>query len=187
MLSIYFAEPEIQNCTIAENYVTDVNSNGGGLFASYAADVIVKDTIFWANSGIDGSQIALSGGVSDMPAELTITYSDIDLRVGIDFNSLEFEDSGSDSGTTSVLVDSQTIYNEINSSGSAKVIVSLAEPTEMRAITNWNSPASVSATAVRNRSTSESGAFQRLTQVNSRCGINLQTQRHSAARLHRQA
>ena len=141
---LYFAEPVIQNCTIAENCVTDVNGTGGGLFASYAADVIAKDTIFWANSGVDGSQIALSGGVSDMPAQLTITYSDIDLRVGIDFNSLEL-DSGSDSGTTSVLVDSQTIYNEISSSGSAKVIVSLAEPTEMRAITNWNSPASVGA------------------------------------------
>ena len=142
--AMYFAEPFVQNCTIAENYATDANGTGGGLFASYAADVIVKDTIFRANSGVDGSQIALSNDNSDMPANLTITYSDIDLRVGIDLNSLEL-DSGSDSGTTSVLVDSQTIYNEINSSGSAKVIVSLAEPTEMRAVTNWNSPASVSA------------------------------------------
>jgi len=143
---IYFAEPKIQNCTITKNIVTDANSNGGGLFASYMADVIVKDTIFWANSGIDGSQIALSNGgpFTDMPAEVNITYSDIDLRIGADFNSIEFE-SGAGSGTTTVLVDEQTIYNEINSTGSAKVIVSLAEPTEMRAITNWSSPASVNA------------------------------------------
>ncbi len=146
--AIYFAEPKIQNCTITENTVTDVNSSGGGLFASYAANVNVKDTIFWANSGIYGSQIALSNGgpFTNMPSNLIITYSDIDLRKGVDFNSLEFESgAGSGSGTTALLVDGQTIYNEINSSGSAKVIVSLAEPAEMRAITNWFSPVSVNA------------------------------------------
>jgi len=145
--AIYFAEPKIQNCTIADNIVNDANSNGGGLFASYMADVIVKDTIFWANSGIDGSQIALSSGgpFTDMPSKLVITYSDIDLRIGADFNSIEFE-SGAGSGSTSAsrLVDSQTIYNEINTTGSAKVIVSLDEPTEILETLNWSSPASVS-------------------------------------------
>ncbi len=77
--AIYYAEPKIQNCTITENIVSDVNSNGGGLFASYAANINVKDTIFWANSGIDGSQIALTNGgpFTDMPANVIIKYSDI--------------------------------------------------------------------------------------------------------------
>jgi hypothetical protein len=138
----YFAEPNIQNCTITKNIASDVNGSGGGLFASYAADVIVKDSIFWANSGIDGSQIAMTkGGSTDRPAKLAIKYSDIDLRTGIDFNSI-----GSSTGTattTGVLVDSQTINNELTASGSAKVIVSLVEPAGAQT-TNWSSPASVS-------------------------------------------
>ena len=145
-----FAEPKIQNCTIAENIVTDVNSNGGGLFATYAANVKVKDTIFWGNSGINGSQIAVTNGGSvpgDMPANLIITYSDIDLRYKSAFDLTQFEPGSTTTGG-SVLVDSQTIYSQINSTGSAKVIVSLFEPTEAQTI-NWSSPASV--TSMRNQ------------------------------------
>ncbi|MCX5634073.1 MAG: S8 family serine peptidase, partial [Phycisphaerae bacterium] len=143
--AIYFAEPKIQNCTIAENIVSGATSNGGGLFASYAAEVIVKDTIFWANSGVDGSQIALTNGgpYTDMPAQLTVTYSDIDLREGTDFNSLVLEDGTGTGTTTGVLVDSQTINNEIAASGTAKVIVSLTEPAGAQT-TDWSSSASVS-------------------------------------------
>ncbi|PKL41768.1 MAG: hypothetical protein CVV39_09070, partial [Planctomycetes bacterium HGW-Planctomycetes-1] len=77
--STYFARPTIQNCTIADNLATGVNGRGGGLFGSYESDTIAKDSIFWNNSGINGSQIALSDGglFTDMPASLTISYSDI--------------------------------------------------------------------------------------------------------------
>ena len=146
--STYFAEPNIQNCTIAENIVTGPDSAGGGLFGSYESHTTVKDTIFWDNSSVNGSQIALSSGgpFTDMPASINISYSDIDLRCGVDFNSLKLESgSGSGSGSGTTLVDGQTIYNTINSSGSAKVIVSLAEPSEMRQMTNWSSSASVNA------------------------------------------
>ena len=82
--AIYFAEPLIQNCTIAENYVTDTNGHGGGLYSSYGSDTQVKDTIIWLNNSVSGSQIALSNGgpFIDMPAELTIRHSDIDLLTG---------------------------------------------------------------------------------------------------------
>ncbi len=142
--SITFADPQIQNCTIANNTVSDVNSNGGGLYGSLGSDILVKDTIFWNNSGVDGSQIALSDGglFTDMPASITITYSDIDLRIrsGADLSA---SDSGGSSGSGATLVNQQTIYDAINSSGSAKVIVSLVEPSEAQT-TDWSSTASVS-------------------------------------------
>ncbi len=141
--SIYFADPQIQNCTIANNIVSEPNGNGGGLFCSYESDTIVKDSILWDNSGMDGSQIALSDGglFTDMPANLTITYSDIDLRNKLGFNLSTSEPSG---GSGATLVNQQIINDEINSSGSAKVIVSLVEPSEAKT-TNWSSTASVSA------------------------------------------
>ncbi|MGB8227338.1 MAG: S8 family serine peptidase, partial [Sedimentisphaerales bacterium] len=141
----WFATATIQNCTIAENYATNANGLGGGLYCSYASDTLVKDTIFWANSGIDGSQIAVGSGdlPYPLPAFVNITYSDIDLREGTDFNSLVLEDSTGTGTTTGVLVDSQTINNEIAASGTAKVIVSLTEPAGAQT-TNWSSPASVS-------------------------------------------
>ena len=110
------------------------NGNGGGVYGLYGADIDIKDTIFWHNVGIDGSQIALyNGELETIPTELSVTYSDVDLRYGKD---LEFLGSGSGaasgSGTASLLIDSQTIYDEINSSGSAKVIVSLEDPADLR-------------------------------------------------------
>ncbi|MGD0785390.1 MAG: S8 family serine peptidase [Sedimentisphaerales bacterium] len=145
--SIYFAEPLIQDCTIAENYVQDTNSSGGGLFCSYESDTIVKDTIFWKNSGINGSQIGLSDGglYTDMPAGLTISYSDIDLRYNvIDFNSMDSTSASTSSLIAAKLVSEQTIYDAINTSGSAKVIVTLVQPSQTQS-TNWSSSASVSA------------------------------------------
>jgi hypothetical protein len=142
--STIFADPQILNCTIANNTVSDVNSNGGGLYGSLGSDTLVKDTIFWNNSGVDGSQIALSDGglYTDMPASITITYSDIDLRIrsGADLSA---SDSGGSSGSGATLVNQQTIYDKINSSGSANVIVSLVEPGEAQT-TDWSSTASVS-------------------------------------------
>ena len=139
--AIYFAQLKILNCTIADNIVSGANGNGGGLFASYGSEIIAKDTIFWNNNGIDGSQIALSNYNSDIPAKLTLTYSDIDLRYKSAFDLTKLA-SGSTATSTSVLVDSQTIYSQITSSGSAKVIVSLAEPAQGQT-TNWTSSASV--------------------------------------------
>ncbi len=143
--SIYFAEPVIQNCTIANNLATNANSAGGGLFGSYASQTTVRDTIFWTNSGVNGSQIALSDGgpFTDMPAELIITYSDIDLSYTSGLDSIPSESGSSSTSPSSIiLVDSAAIYEQINSTGEAKVIVTLDEPTTP---VDWSSPASVSA------------------------------------------
>ncbi len=143
--STYFARPTIQNCTLADNLATGVNGRGGGLFGSYESDTIAKDSIFWDNSGINGSQIALSDGglFTDMPASLTISYSDIDLRLVFALDSITSSSGGSGSTSALMIIDEQTIYNEINSSGSATVIVSLDEPVEAQT-TDWSSPDSVS-------------------------------------------
>jgi predicted outer membrane repeat protein len=142
----WFANTHIQNCTIAENTVTNINGNGGGLFCSYGAYTDVKDTILWANIGTDGSQFAIgSGDVSyPLPSTINISYSDIDLRYTSGIDSTGYGSGGSGSTSAPRLVDEQTIYNEINASGSAKVSVTLIEPAEAET-TNWASSASVSA------------------------------------------
>ena len=141
----WFTTTKIQNCTITGNYVTDTNGQGGGLYGSYGSDTQVKDTIIWLNISVSGSQIAVGSGdeAYPLPADVNVTYSNVDLRTraGIDAINFNEPDAGS-SSTTGVLVDSQTINNEIASSGSAKVIVSLDEPTGQ---TDWSSPASVNA------------------------------------------
>jgi len=142
----WFANTHIQNCTIAENTVTNINGNGGGLYCSYGAYTDVKDTILWANIGTDGSQLAIgSGDVSyPLPSTINISYSDIDLRYTSGIDSTGYGSGGSGSTSAPRLVDEQTIYNEINTSGSAKIIVTLVEPDEAKT-TDWASPASVSA------------------------------------------
>ncbi|MBN1787088.1 MAG: right-handed parallel beta-helix repeat-containing protein [Sedimentisphaerales bacterium] len=141
--SIYFAELEIQDCTITENLATDVNSSGGGIFGTYESATSVKDTILWKNYSVNGSQIALQDGgpFTDMPADLIITYSDIYLST---ISATDILTSGQGSNTTSssspLIVDSSTIYNQISSTGSANVIVTIDEPDTT---VNWSSPASV--------------------------------------------
>jgi len=137
----WFATAKIQNCTIAENIATGVNGNGGGLYCSYAAQTNVNDTIFWANTGIEGSQIAVGSGDTayPLPGTVNVTYSDVDLRIGAAFDSLDIgSGTTSTSSNGSVLVDQTTIYNQISSTGSAKVIVSLVEPAGKSQITDWS-------------------------------------------------
>ncbi len=139
-----FAKPTIQNCTIYSNTVTGAKGSGGGIFASYSAQVLLKDNIIWDNKGIAGSQIGLSKGGSYTyePAYVKALYNDIDLRANA---ALDFAGSTSSSPSVSIskLVDSQTIYNEINASGTAKIIVTLAD---IDFDTDWSSTASVSMT-----------------------------------------
>ncbi|MHB0945936.1 MAG: S8 family serine peptidase [Sedimentisphaerales bacterium] len=145
--AIYFAEPQIQNCTVANNVASDVNGSGGGLFASYAASVTVRDTIFWNNIGVKGSQIGLSdsGVYTAMPARLNMSFSDVDLEYS---SGVDLTDTGAGSGATAVaakLVDSTTIYSEINSNGTAKVIVTLTGAAAgISESINWSSPQEVS-------------------------------------------
>ncbi len=83
--SYWYAAPTISNCTIVGNKATDPNNSshgyGGGLFASYASDTTLLDSIVWGNTAVQGGQIAL-GSQSDpiyiqRPAIVTIRFSDV--------------------------------------------------------------------------------------------------------------
>jgi hypothetical protein len=140
-----FAQPKIQNCTISKNTVTDIGGLGGGIYASYSAYILATDNIIWENTGVKGSQIGLSSGgaYTNQPASMKISYSDIDLRARAGLAA----SSSSSASTTTVLadrlIDASTIYNEINTNGTAKVIVTLAD---VDFETDWSSTASVSMT-----------------------------------------
>ncbi|MEN6386916.1 MAG: right-handed parallel beta-helix repeat-containing protein [Phycisphaerales bacterium] len=136
--AITFAEPSIQNCTIVENAATGAEGMGGGVFASYSAKVSLSDNIIWKNTGVAGSQIALSSG--GQPASVKVAFSDIDLREKAGFADI----SGTPqvpTATANRLIDSQKIYNDINTKGSAHVIVNLSA---LDFTTDWSSEASIS-------------------------------------------
>ncbi|KKK74717.1 hypothetical protein LCGC14_2880980, partial [marine sediment metagenome] len=75
----WYAEPTITNCTVANNETVRAESLGGGLFASYASNVTVKDSIIWENIAANGAQVAVSSGnmYEPYPSTIDITYSDV--------------------------------------------------------------------------------------------------------------
>ncbi|MHC4500641.1 MAG: nidogen-like domain-containing protein, partial [Planctomycetota bacterium] len=115
----WYVEPIIRNCTISENRVSRAQSFGGGLYASYGADVRVIDSIIWNNIGPHaGAQIAVGSGdpAYQLSGKLNVTYSDIGpdydpnveigpdliepdtlpvIREGFDVNTLPRNDDGS--------------------------------------------------------------------------------------------
>jgi hypothetical protein len=139
------AVASISNCTVTENDIGNIDYGGGGLSCSYGSTVNVTDSIFWGNIGNKGSQISITkGNISWEPISIVnIAYSDIDLRSGAELNPFGNESSTSSDVTGTTLVDEQRIYNEINSSGSAKVIVTLSVPVEFQS-TDWSSSLSTS-------------------------------------------
>ncbi|MHC4500825.1 MAG: nidogen-like domain-containing protein, partial [Planctomycetota bacterium] len=110
----WYSNLDISNCTIAENTLTGQVSYGGGLYSSYASYASVIDTIFWQNSALHGSQIAVASGdwAQSYPSTVDISYADIDrrepegaeyidpdgwpvLRPGFDSGTLPANDDGS--------------------------------------------------------------------------------------------
>ncbi|MHC4500561.1 MAG: S8 family serine peptidase, partial [Planctomycetota bacterium] len=154
------AEPIIASCTIADNRLDKIPSYGGGLFCSYLTIVDVIDSIVWANRATDGAQIAVGSGheFAFLPSILNFSYSDVgppydpnalpQVGQGGPVGSGAPEGEGSaraEAGGLAVLVDHQTIYDQFDAGqDTVEVIVSLAEPVEARAVTDWRSPASVS-------------------------------------------
>lgn len=135
----WFADVLIQNCTIAENAITSVFGRGGGLYCAYEAFTSVVDSIFRGNTGIEGSEIAIGGGdpAYPLPGIINVSHSNVDLRTNSAFEDVA--DAITRGVTTSsVLVEEQTIYDQINSTGSAKVIVTLVEPESKHQITDWS-------------------------------------------------
>ncbi|MCK4752260.1 MAG: S8 family serine peptidase [Planctomycetes bacterium] len=143
------SEPNIINCTIANNTVTGIgfaNNYGGGLYASYDSDVKVIDTIIWGNIAAIGPQIGVTSGdpIAPQPSAVEIAYSDIGPRyTNILLSSAE---GGSQQSSSPMLVDGQAIYDQFDAGqDTVRVIVSLLEPVEMREETDWQSPESVGA------------------------------------------
>ncbi|OHB50886.1 MAG: hypothetical protein A2Y10_15890 [Planctomycetes bacterium GWF2_41_51] len=138
----WFATAKIQNCTISKNIVTNIDGNGGGLYCSYEGQAFVKDSIIWGNTGIEGSQIAVGSGDTAYPLRgyVHLSHSDVSLKTEASFTSISSGSGTSVNIAGPVLVDQDTIFNEINATGSAKVIVSLTEPSNKYKIKDWSSP-----------------------------------------------
>ncbi|MHC4153548.1 MAG: right-handed parallel beta-helix repeat-containing protein, partial [Planctomycetota bacterium] len=145
----WYFETLISNCTIADNVVTDPNGLGGGLYCSYDSDVNVIDSIIWGNRSGRGAQFAIGSGdlYLAMPSALTITYTDIgpsyDPDDVYDFDMLDTTTGGYPTGGAGVLIESQAINDQLASGQTAKVIVTLREPVQLRAATDWDSAQSV--------------------------------------------
>jgi len=69
------SEPNIINCTIAENAVTADVGYGGGLYGTYGSHTKVIDSIIWGNWARNGSQIAV--GISTSPSTVDVSYSNV--------------------------------------------------------------------------------------------------------------
>ena len=136
----WFADVDIQNCTIAENLMGSVYGHGGGLYCAYEGFASVLDTIFRSNTGIEGSQIAIGGGNTAyaLPGFVDIRYSNVDLRTASAFSSLSQVSSSTSTPSGSILIDETTIFNQLSSTGSANIIVSLTEPSYKYQITDWS-------------------------------------------------
>ncbi|HEX42087.1 MAG TPA: hypothetical protein ENN81_08510, partial [Phycisphaerales bacterium] len=82
--STWFNRLSLSNCTVADNAVGDANhpdwpALGGGLYASYASNVGIVDSILWGNRGRSGSQIAVATGFQydPRPATVSVSFSDV--------------------------------------------------------------------------------------------------------------
>jgi predicted outer membrane repeat protein len=68
------SEPEIINCTIADNIVTGAGY-GGGVYGSYGSYTNIVDSIIWGNSANFGPQIGI--GITVSPSTMEVSYSDV--------------------------------------------------------------------------------------------------------------
>ncbi len=109
----WYVTPEIANCTIADNVVTSFDGYGGGIYCGYGNSSVVHNSIIRNNAGVNGSQIAVTGGGtnSPFPSAMEISYSNIQsltesldetdtteltaIRSGFDAYSLAANDDGS--------------------------------------------------------------------------------------------
>lgn len=72
----WYAHPIISNCTISKNISEgsfgQSGGFGGGLYCGYKSSTEVIDSIFWANSAINGGQIAIANAAS-----VAVSFSDV--------------------------------------------------------------------------------------------------------------
>jgi predicted outer membrane repeat protein len=77
----WYSEPNIINCTIANNTVTGIgfgNNYGGGLYSAYGNYSNVLNSILWGNSASNGTQIGIGNGAGNDPGStVSVSYSDV--------------------------------------------------------------------------------------------------------------
>jgi hypothetical protein len=78
----WHSDPNIVNCTIADNVVTGIGFEagyGGGLCCSYGNYTNIINSIIWGNSGQRGPQLAIGTGYEyDLrPSTADVSYSDV--------------------------------------------------------------------------------------------------------------
>ena len=78
----WHSEPNIVNCTIADNVVTGTGFEagyGGGLCCSYGNYTNIINSIIWDNSGQRGPQLAIGSGFEyyPLPSTVNVSYSDV--------------------------------------------------------------------------------------------------------------
>jgi hypothetical protein len=78
----WHSEPNIVNCTIADNVVTGAGFEvgyGGGLYCSYGNYTNIINSIIWDNSGQMGPQLAIGTGFEydPRPSTVNVSYSDV--------------------------------------------------------------------------------------------------------------
>lgn len=69
------ADPQITNCTIADNAVTTAGGKGGGLLVTDVSSVSIINSILHGNLCSNGSQIALAEPHAGQPSNADIRYS----------------------------------------------------------------------------------------------------------------
>ncbi len=138
-----YSDVNIANCTITGNAG---GKFGGGLYCSYSSLTHIIDSIIWGNFAVNGPQIAIGSYSSydPQPSVVEVAYSDIGPRYSMTAFGAE-ENAQASSLSVAQVVENQTIENEIQGSGWAKIVITLDEPTGLKRTTNWDSPASVAA------------------------------------------
>ena len=154
----WYAEPTITNCTITDNKVMgavgDGAGFGGGLYVSYNSHATVSDSIIWANTGVEGAQVAVGTGFEHEPRRSSLTISHSDIGPRFDPNQLGTIEMiaaaqiqpppppvPEPNDANDVLTDRAEIYRGFSEGqDKVKVIVTLVPPVRV----DWQDPESVS-------------------------------------------
>jgi parallel beta-helix repeat protein/predicted outer membrane repeat protein len=138
-----YSDCNIVNTTISDNIGGQF---GGGVFCAYNSFTRILDSIIWGNMATSGHQIAVASDdpYNPEPSVVEVSYSSIGPRYSyLVQQQASVFGSGSSSGEK--LIESSTIYNDISSSGKAKVVITLADPVDLKKQTDWNSSSSMAA------------------------------------------
>jgi subtilisin family serine protease len=148
----WYSDPNIVNCTIADNVVTGTGQTqgyGGGISSSYGNYTKVTNSIIWGNRAELGGQISIrtDSEFDPRPSTVGVSYSSVGPRFTYSGGTSSSGSGQSQtSGSGAIVIDGQTISDQFDAGAeTVKIIVSLYEPVTLRAQTNWKSPSSVDA------------------------------------------